>query len=124
MKTVKLERLYDVAFDLMNIHNPDGFEFSMTIVFDEGVMIDFDKNHRPVGIDLINFSKKIKILPQNLKNLEIKSSLSISRKFLTFKFEVRYMESPRVYEKVISNDWGFPPEEFEFQIVNVSLEEV
>ena len=124
MKTVEMEQLYDAAFEMMNIQIAPEFDYSKTVVFDEGVFIDFDENDMPCAIELHHPSKKMRLRWNAYKGAEMSATLTVTSEVLRFAFHTRVANEKigcRVMEFEIPNVDGITPGEFAFEITEIPI---
>ena len=117
MKTVRLKKIPDYAFNLLNLSAMKDFVFFKTVVADEGVMIDFDIRDEPAAIEMINASKKFRVHRDPCMEGKITGSIVITYDFITLRLNLDYEKLSRTYEREIPNVYGLRPGEYEIDVV-------
>jgi hypothetical protein len=118
VKTIEFLKIYDVAYDLLNLCLDKDFEYSLTVIFEQGVYVDFDVKDDPVAVEVVNPSKKLKLFPKNLASSGMNGEIIVSRDLIRLRLEVPMskMDEPRLIELEVSNDYGLLEGEFAFLV--------
>lgn len=117
MKTIRLEKIPDHAFNFLNLSAMRDFVFFKTVVAGEGVFIDFDIRDEPAAIEMINASKKFGVHLQPCMEGKIMGSIIITQDFIKVRLNLDYEKLSRTYEREIPNVYGFRPGEYEIDVV-------
>ena len=119
MDEIRFEELYDVAFDLMNLQSVDDAVFLCTATLAGGVNVDFDINHRPFAVELINPSKMLKMRPEALYDADLDISLEVSST-IHLRIDVAASSKLKVSRFIdieAPNGWGLSDGEYLIEIV-------
>jgi uncharacterized protein YuzE len=69
VKEFEIEEHYDPIADSLYIRIINDYEYLESIDLGENVILDFDKNHVPVALEIIDASKKLNVNPFSLKRI-------------------------------------------------------
>ncbi|KAF5039948.1 hypothetical protein DSECCO2_538540 [anaerobic digester metagenome] len=69
VKEFEIEEHYDPVADSLYIRIIDDYEYRESIDMGENVILDFDKNHVPVALEIVDASKKLNLNPFSLKRM-------------------------------------------------------
>ena len=61
---------YDYENDILFFHSEKNYEYGFSEPLDESVIIDFNKNKFPIGLEVLDVSKLLKVKKYILKNLK------------------------------------------------------
>ena len=117
MKTVRLEKIPDHAFNFLNLSAMADFVFFKTVVADEGVLIDFDIKDEPAAIELIDASKKFVSHKESCMQGKITGLIAITYDFIRLELNLDYGRISKTYESEIPNFDGLRPGEYEIDVV-------
>ena len=124
MKTVKVELLYDSAFQMMNLQAGEEFDYLMTVELDDGVYIDFDTKNIPRAIEVFDPSKRMRLRWNLFIGARYDIELKVKRNVISFRMKVTIKNSniePRVIELEVPNDYRIPPGEYSFPVNEIPI---
>lgn len=113
----EFEYIYDLAFDLLDLHNVYGFGYDQTIEMEPGFNVDFDSCGNPVAVEVIRASKKFKLKREYLSSAKLKGEIEITPDLIKVRLKAYlnlYNINNRVIEKEAENTHDIPPGKFEF----------
>ena len=116
MRELKFKKIYDLALDLMNIFTESDFVYSKTVEVEYGLYIDFDENGCPIAIELINFSKRFKVVRQFLLDAKVTGLIEVNIDLIKIKLNIRINKEFRTVESEISNDFGISSGKYDILI--------
>jgi hypothetical protein len=117
MKTVRLEKIPDYAFNFLNLSAMRDFAFFKTVVASPGVMIDFDSEGEPAAIEIIHASRKFGVHRGPCMEGKITGSIIITHDFIHVKLNLDYEKLSKTYDREIPNVYGLRPGEYEIDVV-------
>lgn len=84
VKEFEIKEHYDPIADSLYIRIIDDYEYLESIDLGENVILDFDKNHVPVALEIVDASRKLNVNPFSLKRI-IEVTMQIRIKEETIK---------------------------------------
>ena len=117
MKTVELEKIPDHAFNFLNLSAKNEFTHYLTVVFGEGVFVDFNIRDEPAAIELVNASKKFRVQKTACMEGKITGSIVIGYDFISLRLNLKFEKLSKTYEREIPNLYGLRPEVYEIYVV-------
>ena len=120
--SVKMENIYDSVFDLMSITLCDGFSFGQSIILEDGFYIDFDTLGSPVAVELLQASKKFRLMPKVLLSAKLEGAVEVSDDMIKVTLTAHPGLSKigmRVFEGEVANTCHIPKGVFQLKIVNM-----
>lgn len=66
---VEIKYTYDPIADALSIHVVDDAEYDKTISFNNNILLDFDKNDRPVALEILDARKLLNVNIRSLKRI-------------------------------------------------------
>lgn len=118
---LKFKRVYDFAFDLLNIHSKYGFRHFQTIEIESKFDIDFDSCGHPIGIEIIHPSKKFKLTAKQFSSAKLNGQIEITKNSIKIHLKATLNNEnihDRVLEKEIPNIYGIQENAFDLIIEN------
>lgn len=116
---LEVEGIYDLAFDLMDLHSKEEFEYNQTIEVEPRFNIDFDSTGHPVAIEIIYAAEKFKLKREAFSSAAFKGLVEITPDSIKIRLEASLNHTnikTRVIEKEIANDYGIPGNVFELTV--------
>ena len=113
---LEFEFIYDSAFNLMEMHSKNDFEYGQTVEMEKGFNIDFDPYGQPVAIEIIRPSKRFRLTRKIFPAAAFEGRIEITCKSIRIALKASVNSStiePRILEKEIANDYGIPVNSFE-----------
>lgn len=109
------EGLYDLAFDMLDLHTRHGFRHGLTVEMEQGVNIDFDSCGHPVAVEIIRPSKKFGLIGKHFSGSKIEGSIEITNDVIMIHLELSINQEnakTRILEKEAENAYGIAPGQF------------
>ncbi|MDL2271180.1 DUF2283 domain-containing protein [Methanobrevibacter sp. OttesenSCG-928-I08] len=112
MESYELNYNYDYKYDLLDMTIKDNFKFKESVELDDGVILDFDENNRPISLEIISASKVLSTDKKNLINPTIEMFINVSDEKIhvevIFAYELHNKSADISIEKDIVNDYNIP----------------
>ena len=124
MQIVELDELYDSAFQMINMQVGSEFDYSKTVEFEDGVLVDFDDRDVPCAIELHAPAKRFSLKWNALIGAKFDALLNITDDVISLRIDVKVnfrLIEPRFIEFEVPNTYGISPGEFKFLITEIPI---
>lgn len=117
-----MECIYDLAFDMMDMHVKHETWHFQTVEMGPGFNIDFDSCGNPVAVEIICPSKMLKIKNETLSSSKIEVSVEISAELIRARVKAKPTSAKinsRTVEREVRNAYGISPGRHEFLVSEI-----
>ncbi|WP_458402884.1 hypothetical protein [Methanobrevibacter sp.] len=113
---LEFEGVYDLAFDMIDMHSRHGFRYGRTIEMEQGFNIDFDSCGNPVAVEMIPASERFKLRRELFSSAQIEGRIEITPDLIRIRLKASAGNENvkhRVLEKEIRNKPGIQENTFD-----------
>lgn len=116
------EGVYDLGFDLLDLHTKHCFGYGLTVEMDNAINIDFSSCGYPAAIEIIRPSKIFGLSRKYFSKAKIEGDIEISYDLIKIHLELSVDNEnakTRVFEKEVANVYKIQAENFKLKSLEI-----